>query len=190
MAIYVPEGASGYFEDLSHSDTVSTGDLLDYGIVAAENGNGNSLGVDWIGAHFLASTPSQCMIGGAGDNPTLITGSISYFNSLFGAGDIHTGLADRSTGLLPYDLTASNYTNYITDADMGTGVATFALVNGGTSVLCVTSGSSLGGMTGYITDTDTANFAAGDTCTNSVTLTSGTGTNITWASAALLLQAS
>lgn len=191
MAIYIPEGTSGHFEDSTHNDSVSVGDLLSYGIVAVENGNGDTLTIDWMGAHFLASTAWQCMIGGAPDSPPLLQYPQVYYTSLVGGGDIG-GVLPRATGLFPYGLTASNYTNLITSSDMGSGAATFTLLkNGSASALAVSSAGSSGGKTGYIADnTDTVDFVVGDTCTNMIVPTNGVGTYIDWASSTLLIQAS
>jgi hydroxyethylthiazole kinase-like sugar kinase family protein len=88
--------------------------------------------------------------------------------------------------LFPYALIASNFTNYLTAAD-STGAATFTLLqNGSPSALAVSSGE---GETGYITDnTDTVDFAAGDTCANRIVGTGVVDTSVTWASATLLLH--
>jgi hypothetical protein len=84
----------------------------------------------------------------------------------------------RATGLFPYAVTASNYTNYLTDSTDGS--ATFTLLINGLSALAI---SSLGG-TGYITDNDTATANVNDTCANQITVTDG---SVTWSTVAVLL---
>lgn len=145
----------------------------------------------WIGAHFLATDSALCMIGGSNGSSAAIVSPATKYTSLFGGGTFDpsgTGGMARATGLFPYALTASHYTNHVTDADMCSGVATFTLLkNGSASALAISSG----GHTGYITDnTDTVGFAVDDTCANSIVMTSGTGTYIDWASASLLLETS
>lgn len=191
MAISIPTGMSGGFEALAvHSDSVNVGDLLDYGFVAS--GGTGSFEVDWIGAHFRATTTTLCMIGGSPDSPSRIPSLLNptestYYSSLFGGGN-PAPPTPRATGLLPYALNASKYTNYVTATD-GAGSATFTLLkNGSASALAVASGA---GETGYLTDNvDTVGFVVGDTCANGIVLTSDlTNSYIVWAGAALLLQA-
>lgn len=181
MAISIPASTSGYFEDTADSDTVGAGDRLDYGVISASAPGSGSLMMDWIGAHFIASTASYCMIGGSAASPEGII--VQYYSSLFGGGNPF-GESARSTGLFSYDLQASNYTNFVTYADMGEGSATFTLLkNGSATTLSVNSD----GETGYIiAGTGSVDFAAGDTCTNEMAVTSG---EVIWASAALLLEA-
>jgi len=100
--------------------------------------------------------------------------------SLFGGGETGT-TQGRATGLFPYALTASDYTNLLTESD---GVATFTLLKCGSSALSIVSSS----QTGYIIDTDTVHFDVGDTCANQIAVAE-TGGSVTWASAALLLEA-
>jgi hypothetical protein len=82
--------------------------------------------------------------------------------------------------LLPYDLTAAQFTNFLTDAD---GAATFTLLVGGSpSALAVNATSS-----GYWTDNlHTVLIGVGCTCANQIEVTAG---HVTWASASLLLEA-
>lgn len=181
MAISISASTSGYFEDTSSIDknSVSVGDLLDYQFFASASGSG-SLGLDWIGAHFLATTTTQCMIGGSAIFPESIFSGTNY-SSLFGGGDVETYTA-RATGLFPYDSIASNFTTFIPTAG---GAATFTtMINGLLSTLTASCSAI---ESGYFTDTShTVAFDVGDTCANRINVTSGT---LTWASASLLLDA-
>jgi hypothetical protein len=105
-----------------------------------------------------------------------------YYTSLFGGGLPGSDLT-RATGLFPYSLTASNYTNLLVDPTIG--AATFTVLkNGSPSLLAV---SSSAGQTGYFIDgTDIVNFAVGDSCANQFVTRQG---SVTWVNAALLLQA-
>ena len=123
------------------------------------------------------------MIGGAADSPTAIDIETDYC-SLFGAGNPFRTDTPRATGLLPYSLTASNYTNHITSAGDNTGAATFTLLKNGNSVLAL---SPSAGTTGYVSSSETVSFAVGDTCANQLVQTTAP---VYWASGALLLQAS
>jgi hypothetical protein len=186
MIISIPALTSGAFEDTAHSDSVAVGDLLDYGIVALETGTGHFT-MDWIGAHFLATDTTLCMIGGTptdSSTETVAHGHTAY-SSLFGAGNLGDDLT-RSTGLFPYALTASKFTNFLTAAGLH-GAATFTLLkNGSASALSV---SSTEHTAGYFTDnTDTVTFAVGDTCANQIVGTGQMGYSVTWAGAALLLD--
>jgi hypothetical protein len=189
MAISTSSGhTTGYFEDTMHSDSVNVDDLLCYSF-AASTSDTETLDMDWVGAHFLADSTNLnlCMIGGSNGTPaTLSGGSMTQttFSSLFGGQNVADNqLAPRSTGLLPYALTASNFTNYIPQGDTGT--ATFSLLNGNTAVLSISITSE---QSGYIAASGTSDFGVTDTCTNEIDITSGVGTSIKWASASLLLQ--
>ncbi|HEX3652417.1 MAG TPA: hypothetical protein VHU18_06310 [Rhizomicrobium sp.] len=184
MFLSIPASTSGSFEDTSNTDSLGVGDYLAYGISSVLSGSGQ-IDVDWIGAHFLASDTSKCMIGGSANAPTLLL-SGTYYSSLFGAGNLATGDVPRATGLMPYTCTASNYTNYLTIAN-NPAAATFTLLkNGVASALSITSSP---GVSGHITaSSDTVVFAANDTCANSVVRSAGI--QIDWANAGLLLQAS
>jgi len=198
MAISIPQSTSGYFADniSTHTDAVAAGDFLDYAFAATEAGGANNFNIDWIGAHFWATDSSLCMIGGSPDAPALVPdprnpSESTYYSSLFGGGTIGPP-APRASGLFPYALNASKYTNHITDASQipHQAAATFTLLkNGAASALAV---SATGGATGYFTDnTHSVDFAVGDTCANRIVLTSNlTNTYIAWAGAALLLEAS
>lgn len=186
MAVSVSALESGYFEDGSVDDAVSEGDLLCYAFASSRNGNsGETFTLSWIGAHFLPSNAGQCMIGGS--NPTTASlGAGTKYTSLFGGGETAltgTGGLPRATGLFPYALQASNFTNHISEAGP-TGVATFTLLKNCTSALSITTSA---GETGFITDAGPLSFDLGDTCANQITVTQG---SITWASASLLLEAS
>jgi len=146
--------------------------------------------MDWIGSHFVASDSTLCMIGGAPTYNTLMTPNIlagvTDYSSLFGAGNA-ADVLDRSSGLVPYDLGASMFTNHVTASSAA---ATFTLLkNGSSSGLAV---SALSGHTGYFMSgpTDSVAFAKGDTCANEIQVVGTTGsTSITWVGAALLLTA-
>ena len=94
---------------------------------------------------------------------------------------------DRATGMFPYALTASSYTNNLPCDQTQTASATFTLlIEGCASTLTICSG----GGSGYFIDyTDSVDFAAGQTCTNEIVVVGDTGTYVTWAGAALLLRA-
>ncbi|HEX4158176.1 MAG TPA: hypothetical protein VHY79_06850 [Rhizomicrobium sp.] len=118
---------TGYFEDTSHSDSVSVDDKLNYAIVVP-NSPSHSVDLTWIGAHFLASNPSYCMIGGSNGVPVNIPSGFTTYTSLFGGqeADLTGGSVPRATGLVPYDLTASNFTTYITATVRGRSILTAA----------------------------------------------------------------
>jgi hypothetical protein len=185
MSFCIPATYTGYFEDTTDGDVIYVDDLLDYGFLASATGNTDSFSLDWIGAHFLASTTSRCMIGGSEGLTTTISDSeTDNYCSLFGGGLIGTDLT-RATGLFPYALEASNFTNLVTDVE-DAGSATFTLLkNGSATGLAVSSD----GGTGYFTDNPTTgpNFDVGDTCTNMIILTAGT--SVTLANGGLLLKA-
>lgn len=185
MSFSIPANTSGSFEDTANSDAVNAGDLLDYGIIGASESGTGSFEMIWVGAHFLASTASYCMIGGAADMPATIDSSQTDYSSLFGGGNpFRTDIA-RATGLLPYSLTASKYTNHVTNAgDNNTGAATFTLLKNGNSALALSSST---GETGYISSSEIVSFSAGDTCANQLVLITEP---VYWASGTLLLQAS
>jgi hypothetical protein len=179
MGISIAGGQTGYLEaDAAQSDLVNIGDKLDYGVSTPETSL-LTLTMDWIGAHFPAAGAASCMVGGSAGSPEMIIGTTNY-SSLFGAGKIYNGnLVARATGLFPYTLSATKFTNYRPGDQSGD--ATFTLLkNGSPSALAV---SSTGG--GYWTDnTDTVAFAVGDTCANEVE-----GAVPAWAYGALLLTA-
>ncbi|HEX4158382.1 MAG TPA: hypothetical protein VHY79_07885 [Rhizomicrobium sp.] len=176
-------GKTGYFEDTSDSDSVSAGDLLNYAIAVPDQGM-HSVDLIWIGAHFLASDPSYCMIGGSNGVPANIPSGFTTYTSLFGGQEIDlTGVSvPRATGLVPYDLTASNFTNYV-PAVLGSPIATFTLLQNET--MAAFTFTTMEGQTGYFTAAGTADFSVGDRCTNKIAVAWGT---IEWASASLLLQ--
>lgn len=192
MAKMIPEGTTGYFEDTTGaSDSVHLGDLLNYEIstVATETQN-DILSMDWIGSQFVPTNAGQSMIGGTPDQSqfNIIDQGVTDYSSLFGGGNPgpSTLPETRATGKFPFALTASTYTNHITDAPGG-GAATFTLLkNGSSSGLAATSGS---GQTGYFTDNTApgVNFAFGQTCANQIHATGGSGASITWDGAGLLL---
>jgi hypothetical protein len=142
---------------------------------------------------IFARGGEQLLIGGSPDLPQVIGSGETEYSSIFGGGNLggnSSTTIPRATGLFPYDLEASNYTNHVTGTDMsGLGAATFTLLkNGSASGLAV---SSSAGETGYIADNlSVVDFAVGDTCANMIAVTSGTGSSISWANAALLLEAS
>jgi len=185
---------SGSFEiDASSNDSVSVGDLLDYGFNGS--GSGNFI-MSWLGAHFLATDTDLCMIGGAeGDMMPITHAESPLYSPLFGGGSIGGGTGPdpvpRATGLFPYALTASNFTNHLTAATQSphAGAATFTLQKNGSPTSHAVS--SLPGATGYFTDNTATAFAVGDTTANNVVVTTtDTASSVTWASAALLLEAS
>lgn len=186
MAISIPASTSGSFEDQSGSDTVSGGDLLDYGFIlgSSQPGSGSFMMV-WIGAHFLASTTSLCMIGGSQGSTVSSLGT--KYTSLFGGGAVDpsgSGGMPRATGLFPYALVGSKFTNYLIDPSPGN--ATFTLlINNLPSLLTASSG----GTTGHFTDNShTVSTTIGNTCANQIVV--APGSFVTYANAALLLDAS
>jgi hypothetical protein len=187
MGISIPAHTSGYFEDTTNSDIVHAGDFIDYGFVASNSGNDLNFRIDWIGAHFLAADTAVCVIGGSAPAPAVIGYSGVDYSSLFGGGS-PTADMYRSTGLFPYAVTASAFTNHLTYSDNGLskGAATFGLLKNGTTAL-ITSSSP--GMSGYWTDSDTAAFDQNDICTNRIAGTGDSGTMVQWISAAMLLTA-
>lgn len=181
MAVTYSASTGGYLEDTTpgHYDSVNTGDYLNYGFRAAASGGSGSLKLDWIGANFLASDSSLCMIGGSQEVPTTV--DTTNYTSLFGGGQLDTS-ENRATGAVPYALTASNFSTYITQASTFD-IATFSLLqNGAGSGLACASSM---GSSGYLEDTThTASFAAGDTCANEINVSMGT---VKWSYAAVLL---
>jgi hypothetical protein len=188
MSISVGQSQTGYFEDPTGSDTVTVGNLVNYAIVCVSDNNSGSFDLQWIGAHFLATSPPLCLIGGSAGNPVSIGSGSTLYSSLFGGGSPSNppnNPQTRSTGKFPYALSASKFTNHLVDPTSGS--ATFTLLKNGSSALAV---SSSAGHTGYIMSdlTETVAFNQGDTCANQIT--TGSSGTVTWASAALLLQAS
>ena len=176
MSVSIPAATSGYYEDTSDSDSVDAGDLLDYGIIGAPLAGSGSIRMDWIGAHFVADDPDLCMIGGSQGGGQFM--SDTRYSSLFGGGSAFGNLP-RATGLISYDVDASNFANFLTNA---TGAATFTLLVDGSASALTTSATS----SGYWIDTENSVAIDVDhTCTNRIAVTSGT---ITWASAGLLLE--
>jgi hypothetical protein len=161
MSISIASSHSGGFEDTTgNSNSVSSGDYLDYQLVSTAS-MGGILEMNWIGAQFFATDLGQCVIGGtpnSNDPNRVVADGITVYSSLFGGGDPGSTIP-RGTGLIPYDLVASNFTNHLTDVSDPTSAATFSLLQNGTAAL---STSSSPGMTGWWTDTDTASFNAGD----------------------------
>lgn len=180
MSISVPAFTSGYFEDASDSDSVNAGDLLDYGIANGSSVAGSgSFFMDWIGAHFLATNATLCMIGGSGG----LGGGLgigTFYTSLFGGGEPDDTIS-RTTGLFSYDLDASQFTNHL--VELSPGAATFTLLRNGSAALSI---STLPGQTGYITDNGSTDYSVGDTCANQIVVTQD---SVKWVSATLLLQA-
>jgi hypothetical protein len=172
---------------------VAEGDLLNYGFIKASSvpGESGDLTIDWIGAHFLASTSSQCMIGGCAEDPAVIFKNQTQVSSLFGAGNPGANSNSvRATGLFPYVCSASKFTNHLTHVTSNSVITTLTLLKNGTP-----SGLSVSSMgeEGYFTeDMDTVCFAVGDFCTNQIAVTvSGAGSgDAEWAGAGLLLDAS
>ena len=190
MSVSIPSGISGDYEDTSDSDSVDSGDLLDYGIIGAPLAGSGSFRMDWIGAHFVADDPNLCMIGGSQGGAQLISSFATKYSSLFGGGSVAMsgdGGTFRATGKVPYAATATKLTNYLTQASQTptAGAATFTLlVNGTASSLTV---SSTAGQSGYWTDsTHSVSIDVGDICANRIEVTAG---DVAWASAALLLEA-
>jgi hypothetical protein len=186
MHVSYVSAQTGLMEDASDSDDISVGDLVNYGFHCALSGSG-TFDVEWIGAHFLATNANLCMIGGSpGSSPTAVIAPSSdpYFTSLFGGGEVGSS-PGRATGLFPYALTASNYTNHLSGPPSGDGVATFTLLKNYTTAALSVSSTA---QTGYFIDTDTASFDAGDFCSNQISVAE-TGGSVTWSSAALLLEA-
>jgi hypothetical protein len=189
MAIVVPSGSlsgpnMGNFEDVTHSDSVSVNDLLDYAFVSSADA-GDTLVIDWVGCHFFAANAHHCMIGGMpGFTPTMPYNTTTY-TSLFGGGDVQPFAHNvpRATGTFPYDATVKQFSNYIT---AGEGTCTL-MINGAASALAVTAST---GNTGWLTDTsDTATVSAGDTCANRISGSGVSGTKITYQGAGLLVAA-
>ena len=176
MSVSIPSGISGDYEDTSDSDSVDSGDLLDYGIIGAPLAGTGSLRMDWIGAHLVADDPDLCMIGGSQGGGQFM--SDTRYSSLFGGGSAFGNLP-RATGSISYDVDTSNFANFLTDAN---GAATFTLlIDDSPSDLTMSATSS-----GYWIDTEHSVAVDVDhTCANSIVVTSGT---ITWASAGLLLE--
>jgi hypothetical protein len=126
------------------------------------------------------------MIGGTPSAGTGIGSEGTAYSPLFGGGNA-TSDTTRATGKFPFAVTASKYTNHITDAPGG-GAATFTLLkNGSASGLAASSGA---GQTGYFTDNIAPGvyFAVGQTCANEIV--GGSSGSVTWAGASLLLTAS
>lgn len=184
MSVSIPASTSGSYEDTSNGDSVDVGDYLNYSIIGAPLAGAGSFRMDWVGAHFVADDANLCMIGGSQGGGQLVAATSTKFSSLFGGGSVPiagSGSTARATGLLPYDLMASKFTNLLSSA---AGTATFTLLVDGSPSDLVTSASS----SGYWTDnTHTVQIDAGHTCANQIEVDTG---SVTWASAALLLEAS
>ena len=189
MAISVSAYATGGFEDSNTADYTSTnvGDLLDYGVVATSIVG--TLTMDWIGAHFFASEPAECMMGSIpplGISNSVASGAILY-SSLFGGGIILDDVT-RATGKVPYAATASTYVNHLIQAGFNAAATFTVLINNGASALSL---SSISGTTGYFIDNShSVAVSAGDTCANRVVGSGQSGTSVTWDGAGLLLTAS
>jgi hypothetical protein len=180
-AVSISTSTTGYFEDTTHSDSVNVGDLLNYAFVATPTPGSGSMTMNWVGAHFVATDSDLCLIGGSQGGGALISDATARYTSLFGGGRVDVD-TPRATGLFPYDLTASKFTNYLTGS-VGGAVGFTLLVNGSSSALAVSASSS-----GFWTDsTHTVSIDAGDICANEIEVTAG---SVTWASGALLLEAS
>lgn len=191
MAVSFDGQATGYFEDGSHSDSVAIGEYLDYEFLTTADAG--SLDMAWIGAHFIAdstSNPNACIIGGGPMSPQPIhpggTGTQAYYTSLFGGGDPDT-VTPRATGLLPYDSTASLYTNYIVSSNVN---CTFTLMkNNNATDATISTGS---GCSGYFIITDVSedvDFNVGDTCMNRIVVTgTGMSSSALFSYSALLLK--
>jgi hypothetical protein len=195
MALSIPDTSmSGYFEDTSDKDSVSAGDYLNYMFSVLETTNTGFAGISWIGAHFVATDPTQCMIGGApstapppgGKFPVIPEGKTVY-SSLFGAGNVYSTVY-RSTGLFPYALRASKFTNHLILPSSAAATFTLLQNDSGSSL----TASALSGHTGYFISaaTEMVDFAVGDTCANQIMVTGDPTTSVTWDGAALLLTAS
>jgi hypothetical protein len=190
MSISIASSHSGGFEDTTgNSNSVSSGDYLDYQLSSTAS-MGGVLEMNWIGAQFFATDLGQCMIGGtpnSNDTNRVVAAGNTVYSSLFGGGDPGSTIP-RGTGLIPYDLVASNFTNHISAvSNETTSAATFSLLQNGTAALSI---SSSPGMTGWWTDTDTASFNAGDICANKIEGAGNPGTSVTWGGAGLLLTTS
>jgi hypothetical protein len=184
LSIVIFSDTKGYFES-PDTDSVSSNDFVDYAIWATVTGEG-TIEVNWVGAHFVADNPALCMIGGS-PGILAVEGGGTYYSSLFGGGQLGT-IVQRATGLCPYDLRASKFTNFLTAADPDCTVTFTLLKNGSASALAV---SSSAGQSGYFVDnSDSVCFVAGDTCANRVAVFSGEGgQTVTWAGAGLLWEA-
>ena len=177
MSINIPANTSGYFEDETDFDDVNEGDLLDYGFLAGTKGalhGSTHLTMDWIGAHFIASTSDQCMIGGTPTVGLLARQpGYTYYSPLFGggnaasnSGDIPSAIA-RATGMFPYAALVSEFSNHIVSwsgPQQNPGMVTFNLLDKNGDAVLTTSASA--NTTGWVTASGSHQFEAWDTCLN------------------------
>lgn len=196
MSINIPPNTSGYFEDTDDYDDVAAGDLLDYGILAGtsfSSTGSDHMEMDWVGAHFMASSPQQCMIGGTPQTPSpyayvYVMDGAAFYSSLFGGGNFQARAPIRATGVLPYSATASEFSNHITSWNASSNAyVTFNLRDG--NGMAVLSNSVANSNTGWFTASGSHTFAAGETCMNEIVLSGTQGDRMGWAGASLLLEA-
>lgn len=172
--VSVSAGATGLFEDTTHTDTVAAGDLLGYAVVAG-GPDGNSLRVQQVASAIVVTSGAQNdVFATSGGGATRTASGTATYYTLIGNISGSTTEANRviqhafsgSASRLRLYLSANTYS---TD-----GTATFRIAGAdGAQTVTLTAGA-----TGWFEDTTHSDsFASTDNCC--VKITGGTSGSIT-----------
>lgn len=179
LTVSIGSTATGFFEDLTHSDTIATGDLINRAFTTGA-GTQNII-IDVIAAEFTTTTGSSIFTAGSVSSTTVVAN-----NTVFAAADGQSstqGVAEaRSANKPQFSFTAANLQFFVT-ANTITASSTFSLrQNSGSSGISASIASS---TTGIFEDlVNTAAIAATDLI-NYQLLIGATGANIQFSTMAI-----
>ncbi len=171
-SITVTAGATGLFEDTSNTDTIASGDLVNFSVT---NGSGaGSITPNFLGAWVITTTGSNDLFGGANAGTARsASGTADYF-PFAGSGASSTTEANASIQH-GFDARASKLRIYLSaNAYASDATATFRVAAAdGNQTITLTAGA-----TGWFEDTThTDDFTANQDCC--VKIVGGTSGNIT-----------
>lgn len=173
-SVSITSGATGAFEDTSNTDTVASGDTINYAYVWGANGNFTS--VNFIACDFSTTDSSSMLISQFTGALTVNANLTRYYGVMGDGGDSYSTESDVKT----YALVASTLSKLAINVTANTVSATSTCrlrVNGanGNSAASITAST-----TGYYIDNSNSDtVAAGDSINYSVT-TGATGTSMSF----------
>ena len=179
LTLSISSGATGVFEDTTHTDSVSPGDLLN---TAFNSTLTTSITVNNIALEYLTTSYKTQYFCGQGANvvfPAGITRSLPLAGSIFNTG-LPEALAQATPGLT---FTASNLESFVVSNGLtATTTTTFrvASANGNQSI------SYTSGATGYVEDSTHTDSVSSVQAVNYRSVIGGTGTNIVFGTVGIL----